>query len=1169
MKKYIIVAALLIESMFNIYAQNQVIKYGSNIPTPGSYANCTGFILTNKFTYKATPGKPMSFKADPTVCKAEGQSVGASGDHNYIVAIQPLDATSVATFEGNNVTLDYGVRANISISYFDGLGRPDQTIQRGITPDKKDILLLQEYDVFGRESSTWLPVNSTDNSGNYRDIAAIKTRAKAVYGETRAFNEPVYEASPLNRVVEQYGPGDNWYSNKKRVQTEYLINKSTEAALTAILYKIGGTRNNPTISKSGNYANGELYVTKITDEDDNIAYEFKDKLGQVVLTRQMDGTTPLSTYYVYNDFGNLVYVLPPKANDVSNATLMNQFAYKYKYDNRNRCIEKKLPGAESIYYVYDKADRLIFSQDGEQRNKKVNGNSEWTFNKYDVFGRLIISGIYRTAYTHQAMQDTYSAMVFKESTGSGNYGYTWTTLSTIPEADVLLINYYDSYDIMLNTKDYYKKNLAYKPRAGYDTKYANAKGQLVGTRVKLMKPDGTSDNEIEGQIATAMYYDSKGRMIQSQSTNHLGGIDQEYIAYDFSGQPTQKLSIHNILVNGVSKQQQELYAYTYDHAGRLTKTAHSLNGAGAVLLAQNTYNEQGRLQTTMANNAANTKVSYDYNIRSWTKAITNNHFIENLEYTYSGNIDKQIWKQSNRTNQYIFAYDNLSRLKSATYTGTSGNYTTGYTYDWHGNILTLNRNGLLSDNKTYGSIDNMSFAYTGNQLKKITDSAPNLLSAGSTDFKNGANTEVEYTFNANGAMTQDLNKGIKSISYNSLNLPRQMVIENQQAKGTNLYTYATTGQKLRVIHQSADMRQLVPVSGTTLTKSTENRTTQKDYIGNKIYENGVLKQIQLGNGYIEGGKYYFYIKDHLGNNRIVANSSGGVEQSNEYYPFGGLIAEVSTNRDKQDFKYNGKEYDSMHGLNQYDYSARYYDPANIRFTTMDPMAEKYYSVSPYVYVANNPMKFIDPTGMKIVLGDMTDDEREDYDYTVQSYRESSSLFNALYKALDESEKTYTIGFGETSKDYEGNSNPGEFRKGENGGSIVYNNQKNLQNWSFGEEFFHAFQYDNNGMNGINVEFEAKIFNIAAKEQYIMGGEMEISGAESFVTKIKQGNFGSSTTPFVPSKVETPMFINEYIKASNAYANYNIKNNYGNFHYKQRSIGVPSNLIKLINLSNEK
>lgn len=98
-----------------------------------------------------------------------------------------------------------------------------------------------------------------------------------------------------------------------------------------------------------------------------------------------------------------------------------------------------------------------------------------------------------------------------------------------------------------------------------------------------------------------------------------------------------------------------------------------------------------------------------------------------------------------------------------------------------------------------------------------------------------------------------------------------------------------------------------------------------------------------------------------GNNHIVSDATGTIIQSNQYYAFGMLFAE-STGQDKQDLKYNGKELDRMHGLNWYDYSARYYDPAIPRFTSVDPMAEKYYSWSPYAYVANNPMKFIDPDG---------------------------------------------------------------------------------------------------------------------------------------------------------------------------------------------------------------
>lgn len=124
----------------------------------------------------------------------------------------------------------------------------------------------------------------------------------------------------------------------------------------------------------------------------------------------------------------------------------------------------------------------------------------------------------------------------------------------------------------------------------------------------------------------------------------------------------------------------------------------------------------------------------------------------------------------------------------------------------------------------------------------------------------------------------------------------------------------------------------------------------------------VLDKILIDNGYIKDGIYYFYVKDHLGNNRIVVNQGGCSIQKTHYYPFGMPFAE-GEGQSVQPYKYGGKEFDTMHGLNQYDFHARQYDPAIARFTSIDPHAERYYSISPYVYTANNPLKYIDPTGM--------------------------------------------------------------------------------------------------------------------------------------------------------------------------------------------------------------
>ncbi|WP_255489689.1 RHS repeat domain-containing protein [Dysgonomonas sp. 25] len=129
-----------------------------------------------------------------------------------------------------------------------------------------------------------------------------------------------------------------------------------------------------------------------------------------------------------------------------------------------------------------------------------------------------------------------------------------------------------------------------------------------------------------------------------------------------------------------------------------------------------------------------------------------------------------------------------------------------------------------------------------------------------------------------------------------------------------------------------------------------------------------MKRILINGGYIENNQYNYYIQDHLGNNRAVATSNGTVIRQNHYYPFGASFAD-GLNKDKDAYKYNGKEQDRMHGLDWYDYAARHMSPAVPRFTTVDPLAEKYYSISPYAYCANNPIKFIDPTGMAPVYNE--------------------------------------------------------------------------------------------------------------------------------------------------------------------------------------------------------
>ncbi|SBV90588.1 exported hypothetical protein [uncultured Dysgonomonas sp.] len=180
--------------------------------------------------------------------------------------------------------------------------------------------------------------------------------------------------------------------------------------------------------------------------------------------------------------------------------------------------------------------------------------------------------------------------------------------------------------------------------------------------------------------------------------------------------------------------------------------------------------------------------------------------------------------------------------------------------------------------------------------------------------------------------------------------------------------------------QAATVMATAPFS----TQATDTKTT--DYVGNKVYENGTLKRILIDGGYIEGTTYHFYLTDHLGNNRVVAKADGTVIQKNHYYPFGMAFAENTTaEQGVQPYKYNGKELDQMHGLNMYDYSARFYEPGIGRFSAVDPLAEKYPWISPYVYCNNNPIKYIDPDGLDWVMRGVGGNAYYYYDKDVKSW----------------------------------------------------------------------------------------------------------------------------------------------------------------------------------------
>ena len=635
---------------------------------------------------------------------------------------------------------------------------------------------------------------------------------------------------------------------------------------------------------------------------------------------------------------NLCFVLPPRIRDEGiSQDKLDALAYCYRYDSRDRCVWRKLPGCDAVRYVYDKADRLIFVQDGN-----LKGQGRWRFTIPDALGRTVLSGL---------CSDTLPVVgspVEAEFTGSGSYkGYAVKVGGTVRELSgsrLLTVNYYDHYDFLgKNGFPAYAYDSSMES-SGYGTK-SDARGMLTGS-VTGLAGDGA------GQLYSVVYYDRRSRPVQRQSSNSLGGKETEYTAYNFTGQPTRLRHVHTAQGKAART---EVRTYSYDHAGRLLTVKHKLDALGEVTLVNNVYDDLGRLQSKSLHGSAVNKQTYTYNIRGWLTGVSGSKFTQNLYYNtgngvvkYNGSISSMTWKAGNESTVrgYKFTYDGLDRLLNAIYGETAGISTNANrfsenvtNYDKNGNIKGLQRYGQTGAS-AYGLIDNLTFTLNGNRLNRVDDAVTASTYGGGFEFKDGVKQANEYAYDANGNLTKDLNKGITGISYNCLNLPNAVTFSDGS---TITYTYGADGTKLRTVHKIG------------------SATTTTDYCGNVIYENGVQKLLLTEEGYVtlSDSKYHYYLKDHQGNNRVVINQSGTVEETNHYYPFGGVFASAGS---IQPYKYNGKEFDNKKGLNWYDYGARHYDAVLGRFITVDALYDKHFKVSPYVYCGNEPVGRIDPDG---------------------------------------------------------------------------------------------------------------------------------------------------------------------------------------------------------------
>lgn len=408
---------------------------------------------------------------------------------NYVKTASPLDAT--------------GTLSQTAIQYYDRLGRPTLSVTDGVGGAGKGVYALQEYDGADRLIRSFLQAaGKTTGSLPRVNSGQMAALSRDTHGDDYAFSTSSYDA--LDRPLFIQSPGKEWHDKGKGVRKEYATNESRD-----VLRYTAPMDGSCSLVQSGYYDRGMLSAEKITDEDGHTLTVYTNKEGRKILERRNGNN---DTYYVYNDMGQLRFVLSPQYQHHNNKAAM---AYEYRYDSRGNVVKKILPGSKYIQYWYDGADRLTFTQDATLLSK-----GRYRFTLYDTFGRLALQGTCTSC--KRSLDKTVAIAEYTAADGIAQSGYTIKGASGIISSDIILevANYYDSYDFL----------------AGSHKKDFSTASQTIGNVTGLQT--GSIVRASNGQyIYNVMYYNAKG-LLTTTVTRHIdGSTETGRTSYSFTDKP--------------------------------------------------------------------------------------------------------------------------------------------------------------------------------------------------------------------------------------------------------------------------------------------------------------------------------------------------------------------------------------------------------------------------------------------------------------------------------------------------------------------------------------------------------------------------------------------------------------------------------------------------------
>ncbi|MDC8005031.1 DUF6443 domain-containing protein [Aureisphaera galaxeae] len=542
---------------------------------------------------------------------------GQDATENYVKSTSYQEATQTGLVTNDDSKIE-------SVTYYDDLGRPVQSLNARAGGNRQNIANYMEYDDLGLQPKQYLPWASGTQIANDLGFTAPSTLKNDILSfyntpkyenTTNPYSETEFEASPLLRTQQQAAPGEDWrmyllsgdnHTIKFGYDTNGLIVKRFRVQFN------GNDYESPQLVYDGNYGNGELYITQTKDENwiptdgnNGTTYEFKDKAGKVILKRVVSedpnsgglkgpsSSLNHDTYYVYDDFGNLTYTISPEGTDnilgIGNTidqNILDKLGYQYKYDKRNRLIEKKIPGKGWEYIVYDQLDRPVFTQDANLRL-----TNHWLFTKYDALGRVAYTGKNTYGSTRVALQtimdnenDLYETVTATEQTINGQaIYYTNNVKPDVNNYDIYTIHYYDTYRHLDGIG--VPTTVLGQPTTENGLVSTTTQGLSTVIKTRVL---GSND-----WITFFSAYDSYGRVIFMRTVNdYLETNDLVSLLLDYTGKPLE--TVHNHQKAGLPSVITNNY-FMYDHLGRLVSHKQKIGNQSVQRIVMNQYDELGQL----------------------------------------------------------------------------------------------------------------------------------------------------------------------------------------------------------------------------------------------------------------------------------------------------------------------------------------------------------------------------------------------------------------------------------------------------------------------------------------------------------------------------------------------------------------------------------------------